>query len=94
MQLTEQQVNFFETYGYLGLPGLMADRVDEIIREFEAVWAAHGGGHNGRPQPRSNGARHDAQSGRNAGRRRPGHSPAGRLRYDVMSIYSSFPMNP
>jgi hypothetical protein len=47
--LTDQQVSFFEAFGYLGFPGLMADRVGEIIREFEAVWAEHGGGHNGRP---------------------------------------------
>lgn len=47
--LTDQQISFFETFGYLGFPGLMADRIDEIIREFEAVWESHGGGHNGRP---------------------------------------------
>jgi hypothetical protein len=47
--LTDQQVRFFETFGYLSLPGLMADRAAEIIREFEAVWESHGGGHNGRP---------------------------------------------
>jgi hypothetical protein len=51
--LTDQQVSFFETFGYLGFPGLMADRVAEIIREFEAVWAAQGGGHNGRRAPAS-----------------------------------------
>jgi hypothetical protein len=47
--LTDQQISFFEAFGYLGLPGLMADRIAEIIREFEVVWAEHGGGHNGRP---------------------------------------------
>ena len=47
--LTEQQINFFETFGYLGFPSLMADRADEIEAAFEAVWAEHGGGHNGRP---------------------------------------------
>ena len=36
MLLTEQQVRFFETFGYLGLPGLLADRIDEIVQEFEA----------------------------------------------------------
>ena len=49
MQLTEQQVRFFETYGYLGLPGLMADRIDEIVQEFEGVWQSRGGGHFGQP---------------------------------------------
>ena len=48
-QLTEQQMGFFRTFGYLGFPGLMADRIEEIVHEFEAVWAAHGSGHNGKP---------------------------------------------
>jgi len=46
-QLTKQQLAFFDTFGYLSLPGRMADCVDTIISEFEAVWAAHGGGHCG-----------------------------------------------
>ncbi|MBT5874568.1 MAG: hypothetical protein HOH43_14205 [Candidatus Latescibacteria bacterium] len=45
--LDAQQLSFFETFGYLGFPGLMADRVQEIISDFEEVWARHGGGHNG-----------------------------------------------
>jgi hypothetical protein len=45
--LSEQQIVFFETFGYLGLPGLLADRIDEIIEEFEATWSDRGGGHNG-----------------------------------------------
>lgn len=48
-ELTEQQMSFFRTFGYLSFPGLMADRIEEIVREFEAVWEAHGGGHNGKP---------------------------------------------
>lgn len=48
-RLTDAQVTFFETFGYLGFPGLMADRIDEISSEFEAVWADRGGGHNGKP---------------------------------------------
>jgi len=47
-QLSEQQVNFFETFGYLGFPGLMADRAAEIDGAFEAIWDNHGGGHNGK----------------------------------------------
>lgn len=47
-KLTDQQVNFFKTFGYLGFPGLMADRIDEIINEFEALWSSYGGGHNGK----------------------------------------------
>ena len=47
-RLTQQQLNFFNTFGYLYFPGLMADCIDRIIAEFEAVWAAHGGGHHGK----------------------------------------------
>lgn len=47
--LTEQQKSFFETFGYIGFPGLMADRIDSIIDAFEALWASRGGGHNGKP---------------------------------------------
>jgi hypothetical protein len=40
--LTPPQVAFFETFGYLKLPGLFADDVDEIIGGFEEVFAAEG----------------------------------------------------
>jgi hypothetical protein len=46
-RLTDQQLAFFETFGFISFPGLLADRIDRIIEEFEAIWAAHGGGHNG-----------------------------------------------
>jgi hypothetical protein len=46
-RLTPRQLTFFDTFGYLAFPGLLADRIDRIIEEFEAVWAAVGGGHNG-----------------------------------------------
>jgi len=45
--LTDEQKNFFETFGYLGLPGLMADRAAEIDAAFEDIWTERGGGHNG-----------------------------------------------
>ena len=48
-RLTQQQINFFNTFGYLYFPGLLADCVDRIIAEFERVWERHGGGHHGRP---------------------------------------------
>jgi hypothetical protein len=47
--LTDQQIQFFETFGYLGFPGLLADRVDAIIEDFEALWESRGGGHHGQP---------------------------------------------
>jgi hypothetical protein len=46
-RLSDAQVARFETFGYLGFPGLLADRIDEITHEFEALWASRGGGHNG-----------------------------------------------
>ena len=48
-RLTEQQLAQFETFGYLGFPGLLADRAAGIIEAFEAVWVRHGGGHDGKP---------------------------------------------
>ena len=47
-RLTPRQLAFFDTFGYLSLPDLMADCIDEIIDAFEAVWAERGGGHHGR----------------------------------------------
>ena len=48
MQLTTQQKRFFEDFGYLFLPGLMADQVEWITDEVEAAFAAsqivHDGG--------------------------------------------------
>jgi len=47
-QLTPQQLQFFHTFGYLSFPGLMANRIGEIIQDFEDLWAEHGGGHGGK----------------------------------------------
>lgn len=49
LKLTPQQLAFFDTFGFLAFPGLLADRIDKIIAEFEAIFAAHGGGHKGQP---------------------------------------------
>ncbi len=48
-RLTQEQLNFFETFGYLSLPGLMTDSITEITEAFEQIWVEHGGGHNGKP---------------------------------------------
>src|SRR5262245_17043087 len=45
--LTDQQIARFQTFGFLAFPGLLADRIERITQEFEAIWAANGGGHNG-----------------------------------------------
>ncbi len=49
MRLNEQQLKFFETFGFLAFPGLFATEVDTIIGAFEQVWVERGGGHNGKP---------------------------------------------
>jgi len=48
MYLSEQQCAFFRTFGYLGFPGLFADKIEEITQAFENVWQRHGGGHAGK----------------------------------------------
>ncbi len=48
-KLTKEQVSFFNTFGFLAFPGLLADRIDEIIREFEDIFKKRGGGHFGKP---------------------------------------------
>src|SRR5688572_14841078 len=45
-RLSNQQLAFFETFGFLSFPGLLADSIKQITDEFEAIWAANGGGHN------------------------------------------------
>lgn len=41
-KLTAQQVEFFETFGYLVLPGLLAQEIDWITHEFESVFTDKG----------------------------------------------------
>jgi hypothetical protein len=40
--LTQQQVRYFETFGFLVLPGLFRDEVGSIIDAFEEVFATEG----------------------------------------------------
>ena len=47
--LTDSEINFFKTFGYLSFPQLMADRITAIQDAFETVWEERGGGHNGKP---------------------------------------------
>jgi hypothetical protein len=44
---TPQQLHFFETFGFLVMPGLMADSIDWITDEFEAVFTDRGIEHDG-----------------------------------------------
>jgi len=43
MELTEQQLSFVETFGYLHLPGLLDDSVTQITAAFEALMQEYGG---------------------------------------------------
>ena len=47
MELNEQQLRFFDAFGFLKFPGLFAEEIDEITNAFEQVWAEHGGGQGG-----------------------------------------------
>jgi hypothetical protein len=38
LALSAQQLEFFATFGFLALPGLLADRAAQIVDDFEAVW--------------------------------------------------------
>jgi len=46
-RLSKEQLSFFNTFGFLSLPGFLDDRIARIIEEFEVLWAAQGGGHFG-----------------------------------------------
>ena len=46
-RLSQEQLALFNTFGFLHFPGLLNDRIDRIIAEFEVLWAAQNGGHHG-----------------------------------------------
>ena len=46
-RLSKEQLACFNTFGFLHFPGLLNDRIDRIITEFEVLWAAQNGGHHG-----------------------------------------------
>ncbi len=47
MKLTDQQIAFFKTFGFLHFPGLFADDIGQITDTFESIFAGRGGGHHG-----------------------------------------------
>ena len=47
-QLTPQELARIDIFGYLVFPGLLNDRIERIVEEFEATFAGRGGGHAGR----------------------------------------------
>ena len=42
-QLTEQQLTFIQTFGYLHLPALLKDKIDRIDEAFEELMTSRGG---------------------------------------------------
>lgn len=52
MRLTKQQLNYFDTFGFMRFPGLFADEIGEITDAFETLWAEHGGGHHSKVHDR------------------------------------------
>ena len=48
MKLSDQQVQFFRTFGFIKFPGLFSDEAERITESFEKVWDDHGGGYGGR----------------------------------------------
>jgi len=47
MEITQEQKNFFETFGYLVMPGLLKNDIGWITEEFEAVFRDRGLVHDG-----------------------------------------------
>lgn len=47
--LSPADLAFFHRFGFLAIPGLVADRIDEICAAFGHVFAERGGGHDGKP---------------------------------------------
>ena len=45
--LDQNQLDFFDTFGYLAFPGLFNDCIDKIIEEFEDIWVKSGRTHDG-----------------------------------------------
>ena len=45
MRLTEQQLRFYKTFGFLKFPGLFRNAVDDITDAFEEVWKESGREH-------------------------------------------------
>ena len=48
-RLSEQQMAFYATFGFLHFPDLLRERIGAITEAFEAVFVNKGGGHNGQP---------------------------------------------
>lgn len=47
LKLTDQQINYFQAFGFLRFDGLFRDDVNRITENFEEIWEEAGGGHDG-----------------------------------------------
>ena len=45
--LSDEQLQRFDTFGFLAFPGMLGDVIEEITDAFEQVWDQRGGGHHG-----------------------------------------------
>ena len=45
MGLSDEQLRYYGTFGFLSFPGLFAAEIEAITDAFEAVWAASGRTH-------------------------------------------------
>jgi ectoine hydroxylase-related dioxygenase (phytanoyl-CoA dioxygenase family) len=48
VRLSDRQIAYFQTFGFLKFPGLLADEIGSIVDAFEGIWSESGGGHNGK----------------------------------------------
>ena len=46
-KLSKNQLDFFDTFGYLAFPEILRDCIDKIISAFESVWTDSGRTHDG-----------------------------------------------
>ena len=46
MKLSEAQLDYFNTFGFLKFSGIFKDDIAKITEEFETVWSESNGGHN------------------------------------------------
>jgi len=47
LPLSAQQIAYFNTFGFLKCPGMLADQIADVQKAFQALFNQHGGGHAG-----------------------------------------------
>jgi hypothetical protein len=76
MKLSDRQLNYFRTFGFLTFPGHFADEIDDVTDAFEKVWADHSGGHGNTATTTSAGRRWSRSSTRTSTSARSSTTPA------------------